>query len=1000
MTHLPILQPDTFADLAARRDELARGLARAVAGEVRFGLHDRMLYATDASIYQVEPLGVVIPDSIEDVIAAVRYCAGHGLPILPRGGGTSLAGQCTNEAVVLDLSVNCGAVRKVSVEQKTCEVDAGMTVDQLNRYLKPTGLFFAPDPATVRQANIGGCIGNNAAGTRSIRYGRTSENIDAIDALLASGERVAIHKAAAKKDPVARRLTEGVIDIVRRHRRLIEEKFPKTLRRNAGYGLDSILKSMKRGDPIEEVNLTDVLCGSEGTLAITLGATLRLHHIPACSGLVVLGFDSLDSAVEAVPRLLETKPSAVELLDDLILETASHNPALRPTLDLLPAPRSGPLRAVLFVEFLEHEQRTLEQKHAEVRERTREAPGVLMMDPGSIDAMRRLRVAGEPLLHAIAGDRKPIGFVEDNVVPVERLGEFVRRFRAIVEEHGTRAAFYAHASVGVLHVRPLLNLRREDDREAMLDIAVRVADLAGELGGVMSGEHGDGRARGPLLERHFGPELMGAFREVKALFDPDGLLNPGNIVSPGPIESIVERTRIRPKGHDIPSPHVETYFLYDEQEGFGAAVERCNGAGVCRKREGGTMCPSYMATLEERDSTRGRGNALRLALSGQFGSDPLDWNDAETIRTLDLCLSCKACKSECPSGVDMARLKAEFTAQRYALGHAPLRARLLGRYRVLARLASMTPSLSRRFSDSGIGRWMIGSAMGFSPQRSFPEFRRPLHRVMPPPMDRSTAVPTVVFFGDCFSMFSETGIGLDARRVLEAFGYRVVLADVGCCQRPAISTGLLPSAIRGVDRMVSHLERIIEREQPEAVLVAEPSCLSAIRDEWLSLRCETDRGRRERIATKSFLVEQFLHERWDRHPHRPQFSAPTGRVLLHGHCHQKALWGMESSAGVLRRAFGDRLVELETGCCGMAGGFGFSRDRFDLSMKIGELTLLPAVRERGEADLVVAPGTSCRHQIRDGAQHEAIHPVQALAQYVQLRTETDTSGLAPSFARG
>jgi len=1000
MTHLTVLQPDSFADLRARRDELARGLASAVAGEVRFGLHDRMLYSTDASIYQVEPLGVVIPDSVEDVIAAVRYCAGHGLPILPRGGGTSLAGQCTSEAVVLDLSKGCTSVRRILADRKQCEVDAGITVDQLNRYLKPTGLFFAPDPATVRQANIGGCIGNNAAGTRSIRYGRTSENIDAIDALLASGERVSIYKGAARKDPVARRLTEGVVDIVRRHTHLIEKKYPKTLRRNAGYGLDSILNAMKQGDPIEQVNLTDVLCGSEGTLAITLGATLRLHNIPAHAGLVVLGFDSLDAAIEAVPGLLETKPSAVELLDDLILETASQSMDLRKTLDLLPRPRSGVLRAALFVEFLENDPHTIQHKQAQVRERVPGATGELMTEPDQIEAMRRLRQAGEPLLHAIAGDRKPIGFVEDNVVPVDRLGEFVRRFRAIVEEHGTRAAFYAHASVGVLHVRPLLNLRREDDREAMLDIAVRIADLAGELGGVMSGEHGDGRARGPLLERHFGPELMDAFREVKALCDPDWLLNPGNIVQPGPVESIAERTRIRPKDRDVQRPSVETYYNFDDQEGFGSAVERCNGAGVCRKREGGTMCPSYMATLDERDSTRGRGNALRLALSGQLGSDLLNWNDPETIRTLDLCLSCKACKSECPSGVDMARLKAEFTAHRYAHGHTPLGARLLGNYRLLARLASMAPTLSGAMAGSRFGRRMIDSVMGFASQRSLPEFGRPLRRLMSPAMDRSTAVPTVLLFGDCFSMFSETGIALDARRLLEAFGYRVVLADVGCCQRPAISSGLLPGAIRGIDRVVERLERMIEQERPEAVLVAEPSCLSAMRDDWLSLKCRTDQDRRDRIAEQSFLVEQFLHERWDRHPHRPGFIEPAGRVLLHGHCHQKALWGMASSAGVLHRAFGDRLVELETGCCGMAGGFGFGKDRFDLSMKIGELTLMPAVRQAGATDLIVSPGTSCRHQIRDGAQRQALHPVQVLAAHLQARTETDSEGLAPAFARG
>jgi FAD/FMN-containing dehydrogenase/Fe-S oxidoreductase len=987
---------------------LARALASAVEGEIRFDLHNRMLYATDASLYQVQPLGVVIPSSVEDAVRAVEFCAERGLPILPRGGGTSLAGQCTNRAVVIDFSARCRAVRSVDAEARRCSVEPGITVDDLNDQLAKRGLFFAPDPATSRQANVGGCIGNNAAGARSIMFGRTSENLAGIDAaLVADGgvRRVRLEKGAAGKDPFVTELTRRVAGVVAANASLIRERFPKTIRRNAGYSLDLILQQMDSAGPradgdevLGAINLAHLLCGSEGTLAMTLGADLRLQPVPRAKGLAVIGLASLDEAIDLVGAILETKPSAVELLDDTIIDLASANAEYARYVELMPRHREGALRAVLYVEYFGADgQRDVEAKFAELGRlltgRARDASMVTYVDPKAMLAAWKLRKAGEPLLHGAPGNRKPITFVEDNAVPVEHLGRFVREFRAIVTRHGTKAAFWAHASVGVLHVRPFLDIRDEGDRRRMQEIAVEIADLAKSLGGVMSGEHGDGRVRGPLLERFFGPELMRAFREVKGIFDPRNLLNPGNIVDPGPVASIAETLRVKPAERFADIPAVETYFDYHDQHGFRGAVEMCNGAGVCRKKTGGTMCPSYMGTLDERHSTRGRGNALRMAISGQLGDEwaaahggtgkPL-WNDPGTIETLDLCLSCKACKSECPSNVDIARLKAEYAAQRYrSTGEVPLKARLFGHVRVLNKIGSVTPGLANWTNRLPVVRALLNRLLNLAPKRSIPEFAVSLKRRWG--RSSPTGAPRVALFGDCFTMYNEPGIGLAGRRVLEAFGYDPVLADAGCCSRALISTGLLDDAIATADRTLERLRPLIEDDGVRAIVVAEPSCLSAFKDDWLQLKLKTPMALRRRLAAKSWLIEEFLDRDWDRHPTRPQAVHAGAQAILHAHCHQKALWGADTSASLLRRMLGEGAVRvLDSGCCGMAGSFGYTADHYDLSMRIGELVLLPAVRAAPPDACVVAPGTSCRHQIHDGAGRRAIHPIE-LVEAVLLR---------------
>lgn len=989
-----------------------RALASAVAGEVRLSLHDRLLYATDASLYQVEPLAVVIPADVGDAARAVAFCHAHALAVLPRGGGTSLAGQCTNRAVVVDVSPRCNRVLDVNAVARTVRVEPGITVDDLNDWLAAhahaAGLFFAPDPATSRHATIGGCIGNNAAGARSILYGRTSESVASIDACLADGTRVTFEPAGTH--PRVRAIARGVVDVVRRHERLIRERFPKTVRRNAGYGLDMVLKQLDAGIATDDVNLAPLLCGSEGTLAVTLGATLKLHDRPKAKGLAVIGFTDLDEAIAMVRPILTTGPSAVEMLDEMIIGLASANAEYRRYVDLMPQPRQGTLKAVLYVEYFGASPAEIAGKFEELRRVAPDLPMQCHTDAGAMLSAWKLRKAGEPLLHGVPGARRPITFIEDNAIPVERLGEFVRRLREIVTRHGTIASYWAHASVGVLHVRPLLDIHDDGDRARMQSIAVETADLARELGGVMSGEHGDGRVRGPLLERFYGPELMAAFKEVKSLFDPTNTLNPGNIVDPDgknprPVESMAVALRVEPTPkRPVAVPEgVETFYSYDAEHGFDHAVEMCNGAGVCRKKQGGTMCPSYMATLDERHSTRGRGNALRLAITGQMGKAKERgsegagkgedvWADAGTLETLHLCLSCKACKTECPSNVDIAKLKAEYTAQMHQRTGTPLAKRIMGNVRLLNKVGAVTPGIANWVNGLPGVRSILNRALDVHPRRSLPRFSRSLARVWEHASNGEAANPspalppggreTVALFGDCFSMYNESGTGVAAKRVLEAFGYRVILADAGCCARAKISLGLLPEAIEEVDATLANLRPLIEDESVGAVLFLEPSCLSAVKDDWLTLKVRTDKGLRERLAAKSFLVEDFLHRRWDDHPQRAAFTPPTQDVLLHGHCHQKALWGAETSAAMLRRVAGNKLRVLDTGCCGMAGSFGYSADRFELSMKIGELALLPAVRN-APAACIAAPGTSCRHQIHDGAARHAKHPVEWLAEWLK-----------------
>jgi len=982
---MPLAERGDAAD--ALRLRVSSALRAGGGADVRFGRHDRMLYATDASIYQVEPIGVVVPHTVDAAARVLRVLAEEGVPILPRGSGTALAGQSVNRAVVVDFSQHCRGILSIDAAARRAVVEPGVTLDQLNEALVPHGLMFGPDVATSSHATIGGMIGNNSAGAHSILYGRTVENLVALEVAFADGTVHRLEEGSCDRDPAQHAIAERLAEIVRPIAAEIRARFPRILRHVDGYSLDILLEQLERSTPgtFDRVNLAHLVCGAEGTLATTLRAELALVPRPKERGLAILGFETVRESLARLAEILETKPAAVELVDDVVIDVAMRNNEYRQYVELMPRPASGGLGAVLYVEYFADTPAEIAARFDALRAAMPGAP--ISTYTGASERLKawKLRKAGEPLLHGVPGARKPFTFVEDTAVCPSRLPDFVEDFRTIVSQHGTTAAYYAHASVGCLHIRPLVAIHDPRDRAIMVRIARDIAALVARYGGALSGEHGDGRVRSPLLGEYFGETVCEALRAVKRAFDPRGVLNPGNIVETGPAERIVANLRVAPGGEDAHPPIVDTFFSYRREEGFDHAVESCNGAGLCRRLSGGTtMCPSYRVLKDERHSTRGRGNALRLAVTGQLSRDR--WADPETLETLDLCLSCKACKTECPSNVDISKLKAEYTAQRHAEHGVPFATRVFGQVRRINAIGSRLHAVANIVNRSALAKSLAHGLLGIDPRRSIPSFgpslfswfrRRPAR----------TAARTVILFGDCFSAYNEPGVGQSAVRLLEAFGYRVVLADVGCCGRSLISTGMLAEARTEVDRAARALARLLDSTAAEAVLVLEPSCASAIRDDWLELPPEMpdDRAMEERatLAMRTHLVEEFLDARWDAHPARPSLPPQPDRVLLHGHCHQKALWGSETSARFLRRIFGERLAVLDTGCCGMAGSFGYVDRRYELSMQIGEERLFPAVRANPGA-VVCAPGTSCRHQIHDGTAREALHPVDLAARALGL----------------
>ena len=953
--------------------ELARELATRIEGDVRFDRASRILYSNDASIYQIEPLGVVIPRHTADVAEAVRVAAEAGAPVLPRGGGTSLAGQAVGEAVVLDLSVHFRSILEINKEELWARVQPGVVQDAFGAALAPHGLRFGPETSTSNRANLGGMIGNNSAGARSLVYGKTVDNVLDATVVLPDGscERLSwlswedMRRRARGNGALAPLLRE-LLAIRDEYSDEIRERFPRIPRRVSGYNLDVLL------DP-GGVNLAHLIVGSEGTLGTVVEARVKLHQLPPAVGLAVLHFDSMLPALEAGVVALDLHPTAVELVDRMVLDLARESLEYSRRLHFV----EGEPGALILVEFAGGSRAEVTSKLADLERRlgNQGRPHLRVLDPAEQQNVWAVRKAALPLLLSLPGDKKPIAFVEDTAVEPSRLPEFIRRFEEILSGRNTEGSFYAHAGAGCLHIRPLINLKDPAEVRKMDTLAREVCDLVLDFGGAMSGEHGDGLARSHFNEKVFGPRVYQAFRRLKAAFDPAGIMNPGKVVD---APAMTDNLRF---GEGYRAEELPVVYPYQRHGGFAGAVELCNGAGVCRKELVGTMCPSFMATKEEEHSTRGRANLLRALLDGRL--PPERESEDRVLQALDLCLACKACKAECPSGVDMARLKSDFLHRYYRDRRRPLADRLFGAPDVLARWGSRLGPLTRWADRRGWAASLLARTIGFDRRRSLPKLARQSFarwfRAMEAASQPQSPRGDVALFPDTFTNYFEPRIGIAACRVLWALGYRVVLAPAVCCGRPAISRGLLGRARRLARESVRALGGIAG--EGTAIVGLEPSCLFSFRDEIPDLVPEEDRPAAQAIAKRAVLFDEFLAD------HREELSRLTGgrgegsHVLAHGHCHQKTFCGTGPLAGLLSTT-GAQVTVADSGCCGMAGSFGYTSDHYELSLAIGERRLFPAVRTLATEDALVAAGTSCRHQVLDATKRYAIHPAEYIAQYL------------------
>jgi FAD/FMN-containing dehydrogenase/Fe-S oxidoreductase len=959
--------------------DLERELRAVVRGDVRFDPASRLLYATDASMYQVEPIGVVQPRDADDVDAVLEVARARGVALLPRGGGTSLTGQAVNEALVIDFSRWMNAVLEVQPEEGWARVQPGVVQDELNHHVRPWGLLFGPDTSTSNRATLGGMLGNNSGGAHSIVYGLTVDHVLDLTVRLADGTRLVLGEVSeeelrrrmAAPDPEGR-IYRAVARLREEYADEIRARYPAYWRRVAGYNLNELVGvgikpgSWAGGDGRPRpLSLARLVVGSEGTLCTIVEARVRLVPRPRHTALSVIHYRDLLEALESSQAILETGPYAVELTDKMILDLARDNIEQRRRMGFI----QGDPAAILIVEYAgDSEAEVRARVEALEARRARERFGYaahLAFDPAEQQSIWKLRKAGLGLLLGMKGDGKPIAFVEDTAVEPRHLPKFIPRFREIFARHGVEGAYYGHCSVGCLHIRPVINLKTRRGIEQVQAIAADITDLVLEFGGTISSEHGDGRARSPFLERMYGPRLMQAFRELKRAFDPDNRLNPGNIVdSPG----LTEHLRYGPQ---YVTWEPATRLDFSGQGGFAAAVELCNGVGVCRKSLEGTMCPSYMATRDEEHSTRGRANALRAVLSGRL--PPAEFTGRRLYEVMDLCLECKGCKAECPANVDMAKLKYEFLYHYHRRHGLPLRNRLVGRIARLNALGARLPGLANRAAALGASRWLLEKVAGIDRRRPLPalasETFEAWFRRRPAVADGARG--EVLLFADTFVTYNVPEIGRAAVELLEAAGYRVRLAERKCCGRPLISKGMLDEAREHAAWTVSRLAPAAARGVP--IVGLEPSCLLTLRDEWVDL-LRTDEARA--VARQAFLFEEFLVRERERGLTLP-FQASNRRALLHGHCHQKALVGTGPTVAVLRWA-GFEVSEVDSGCCGMAGSFGFEREHYDLSVWLGNRRLAPAVRAAPPDTEIVAPGMSCRQQIAHLTGRRARHPAEVL----------------------
>ncbi len=989
---------------------LATQLRRHTQGEVLFDAASRGRYATDASIYQIMPAGVFVPKTAQDISTAMALAREVGVPVLPRGGGTSQCGQTTGAALVIDNSKHFKSLIDLDLQAQTATVQPGMVLDHLNAALKAHGLWFPVDVSTSAQATLGGMAGNNSCGSRSIAYGNMVHNVLGASAWLSDGSLHDFGPVANLAAPT-RRIADFVAALAHSHRADIETHWPKVLRRVGGYNLDIFCNQSERPYTQDgSVNLAHLLIGSEGTLAYTHSLRLQLCPLPGAKVLGIVNFAHFRDAMQAAQHIVTLGPTAVELMDRSMVALALANPAFQSTMQ---SALIGQPDAILLVEFCGESKDAIVSKLDDL--------STLMGDwghPGSVvhmpedakqKALWEVRKAGLNIMMSLKGDGKPVSFIEDCAVPLEHLADYTDALTEVFARHGTRGTWYAHASVGTLHVRPILDMR-QGGATKMRAIAEEAAALVRRFKGAYSGEHGDGLCRGEWIQWQFGPRITQALTAIKQHMDPAGLFNPGKIIDTPRMDDV---SLLRFPPAQAPQPYrripIQTALDWsawnvqvdpvtqvsgapgsggDATGGLAMAVEMCNNNGHCRKFDSGTMCPSYRVTQDEQHLTRGRANTLRLALSGQLGPDA--FTSEAMHETMDLCVGCKGCKRECPTGVDMAKMKTEFLhhyTQRH--GHS-LGERLVAHLPDYAGLASRAAGLLNGLVRLPGVAWLLERTLGLSQQRSLPRWRSDTFWQDPVLAELASADALLahvaqggkaaVLFVDTFNGFWETGNALAALKVLHAAGYRVhaLRKDQGahCCGRTFLANGMVGQARQRMGALVQALEPLAQAGIP--IVGLEPSCLLTLRDEALAMGLGPSA---HTVAAKAVLLEEFIATESKTGRFGIAFKPSAKPVLVHGHCHQKAFDTVSALMQVLARVPGTQARLIETSCCGMAGAFGYQARHFTRSMQMAELSLLPAIRAVENA-WVIADGTSCRHQIRDGAQREATHLAIFLAAHL------------------
>ncbi len=935
--------------------DLFQELQNQLQGEVYWDALHQSIYSTDASNYQIKPLGVAMPKNEEDVIQIVRWASKNHIPLVARGGGTSLVGQTVGEGLVIDFTKYMDKLLEVNPEQQWAWVQPGMVRDVLNQKLKIHGLHFAPDPATTSRASVGGMIANNSSGTRSILYGKTIDHVMELEVLLADG--TILHCKDLPTEQLEHML-EGheresdiykrVFKIVQQSRSEIEHRFPKVMRRVGGYNLDEFTGNVW--------NLSKLICGSECTLGLILKAKIRLVPNPKFQSLCIVHFHDFFDSIAHMQTIVDFKPASSELLDHLLIEKSRENIETRRYCHFIQGEPGG----VQVVEFYGESKQEAELKAQNLAKHLKEKnigyAWPVITDPKGIEEVFTVRKKGLGLLMGVKGNRKPIAFIEDAAVPLEHLAEYIREVFALCHRNEVPVVAYAHASVGLLHVKPMLDLRDGEDIERMKRISNACLELVKKYKGSWSGEHGDGLARSPYNENFFGSELYHAFQDIKQIFDPNHLLNPGKITEAPPVD---ENLRY---GKNYRDQAFQSMYHYRSEGSFSEAVHLCNGVGECRKLQGGTMCPSYRATLEEKDSTRGRANLLRMAMSHQLDDHGLESPLLEEI--LDLCLSCKACKSECPSNVDMSKLKSEVLYVAKGKKGLSLTDRLILAQKTLSRWSTGPQAkLINYILSSKSFRSILENISGLDRRRILPNYSNRRFKIA-----STNEFPDVVLFADSYVLYHEPNIGYSAYQLLTSLGLKVEVYQKGCCQRPAMSKGLLDAARKQGEKTMLVLETFLTKKIP--VVVCEPSCATALKDDLPDL---LEDQRFARYSDGIYTLEDFICNRpeW-----LSQISVKPGSYILHGHCHQKAMFTTQSIHQIFSKQTNVRLEELQTGCCGMAGSFGYEKKHFDLSKTIAENALVSGLQNTDPNTKVIANGFSCRHQIHDFAGKQAKHWVE------------------------